>query len=317
MTRRWGSLVNWIAAVLAAPVLALSPMAVAAAVHREHLLTFASLPEALRSVAAEAFADLDRSKGKQRPAGKARPGSVRFAEFDLNQDDSPELLLLREDGRGCADNTCPVRVLQRRGNGWQRIGDFQGYPDILRVYQRSDLGYYRLGNQPVDAIRGVHGWRTIQAWWDGRYWDIEALGDAAFGWPGEELRFRPLTQQERDSIVRRSWLGDPNDPISSREKDDEYNYHVAAVDLNDDGQDELILVATDFGSCGSAGCSGEILQRRGERWAIIGAPRLSADTTRLLRRRHNGYRMLSFFGPIVWDGEKYHNYGDKRDDQDY
>ncbi|MBM3492041.1 MAG: hypothetical protein FJX68_16690 [Alphaproteobacteria bacterium] len=89
------------------------------------------------------------------------------------------------------------------------------------------------------------------------------------------------------------------------------------MDLNDDGENEMILVATNPYSCGSIGCYGEILQRRGEQWAIIGTPPLMAGYARLLQRRYNGFRMLFYDGPIVWDGMEYIPYGDVRYDQDH
>lgn len=280
----------------------------------ERLLVFSALPESLRGVADGAFADVDDGPGI------AKPDLRRFksAEFDLNQDCSPELLLIQEDGKGCTGNTCLIRVMLHEGQGWLRVGSFLGGLDNVHVFGRTDEGFHRLANHAIAEIDKTEGFHTLQVWWRDRYWDLAVLSDMAETWPAERLHFRRLTRPERRALSRRIWPKDPQSSAAERQNDRTMRLRIARIDLNDDRQDELILVATDPGWCGSAGCASQIVQRIGDRWMVVGEINLDTrDYARVLQTRHNGYRMLLYTGLIVWAGNEYHQYGDLRDPQGF
>ena len=218
--------------------LCLHLLASAAAARAEELVAFGDLPERLRSVAIEAFADADDPAGR---SASATADAIKAAEFDLDQDGSPELLLIREDGEGCVGNACPVRVLQRQGDGWRPIGAFLGNPDIIRVYRRRDVGYHRLGNMPSDRRWRQRGVPTVQVWWRDRYWDLLQFNAEADTWPAELLQFRRPTAAERRVIAIRTWQREPEFSKLRRQYDRKHNFLVAAIDLNDDGEKELAV----------------------------------------------------------------------------
>ena len=300
----------WRVAWLALPILALTCvllLAGAAAARAEQLLQFGPLQEDLRSHAIEAFADVG-----------SMTGVILSAEFDLNADGRPELILIQINDTGCIGNTCPVRVLQHQGDGWRVIGSFLASPNMVRVYDGRDFGYRRLGNMPAVDRSHQDGVPTIQVWWPDRYWDLPQLNDEAFTWPGEPLHFRRPTARERRIIATRIWPDNPKKSAEWRRHDVKHDFRVAAVDLNADGEKELILVTTNPGWCGSVGCRGEIVQRLGRRWSVISLISVGAlDRARVLRERHNGYRALRFMSVVAWTGEDYREYGDDKDDLDY
>ena len=300
------------AAVLAAGVCVLL-LAGAAAARAEQLLQFGPLQEDLRSHAIEAFADADDPAGR---SASATADTIRAAQRDLNGDGSPELLLIREDGKGCIDKACPVRVLERRAESWHRIATFVGGLQNIRVYRRRDHGYHRLGTKPVDWVHDGDNSGTVQVWWRDRYRDLLEFNEAVATWPGKRLLFRRMFAAERRIIAQRVWPGQPARSAGERQEDRDGDYFVSWVDLNDDGRKELILVATNPHWCGSIGCHSEILQRIGHQWIGIGAVPLSSGYVRILMERHNGYRMLAYTSLIFWTGKEYEAYGDGKDSPD-
>lgn len=303
-------------AVLAAG-LYLHMLASAVAARAEELLVFGELPEPLWPAALQAFAEDRAGDGAAGQAPTIAADTIRAAQRDLNGDGSPELLLIREDGAGCVGNACPVRVLQRQGDGWRPIGAFLGNADIIRVYRRRDVGYHRLGNMPSDRRWQQRGVPTVQVWWRDRYWDLLQFNAEADTWPAELLQFRRPTAAERRVIATRTWQREPEFSKPRRQYDRKHNFLVAAIDLNDDGEKELVLATTDPGWCGSGGCHGEIVQRVGRQWTVVGEIAVgSLDRARVLRERHNGYRMLQFMSVVVWTGNEYLEYGEGKNDLD-
>ncbi|MBM3491177.1 MAG: hypothetical protein FJX68_12160 [Alphaproteobacteria bacterium] len=181
----------------------------------------------------------------------------------------------------------------------------------MRVYDGRDFGYRRLGNMPAVDRSHQDGVPTIQVWWPDRYWDLPQLNDEAFNWPGEPLRFRRPAARERRVIATRIRPDHPEKSADWRRHDREHDFLVAAVDLNADGEKELILATTNPYWCGSAECHGEIVQRLGRRWSMIGLISVGAlENARVLRERHNGYGALRFMSVVVWTGKRYREYGE-------
>ncbi|MDZ5648967.1 hypothetical protein [Nitrospirillum sp. BR 11828] len=70
--------------------------------------------------------------------------SVRYAEVDLDDDGTPEVLLAVADAYHCGSAGCTVYLYQKRGERWTFVTPIWSDPGDLLVLGRSDKGYRRL-----------------------------------------------------------------------------------------------------------------------------------------------------------------------------
>jgi hypothetical protein len=67
---------------------------------------------------------------------------------------------------------------------------------------------------------------------------------------------------------------------------------IADADLNEDGIEEKFIMVNTSDWCGSAGCQGLILQKRGRCWELISEATFSEEETIVLDRKQFGYHEL-------------------------
>lgn len=87
---------------------------------------------------------------------------------------------------------------------------------------------------------------------------------------------------------------------------DRVGLKVGTFDINDDGTDEIILMKTLWGSCGSMGCPTDVYQLRDGRWVLIASLAGFAISVSDKKDANKGYRSLGGeLNYYRWTGAKY------------
>ena len=74
---------------------------------------------------------------------------------------------------------------------------------------------------------------------------------------------------------------------------------IARADLNDDGSQEVFIMAENSLWCGSIGCTGILLQKRRDCWDIMDKPNFPGDRVVVLQEKRFGYHKI-FTGDDIY-----------------
>lgn len=97
-------------------------------------------------------------------------------------------------------------------------------------------------------------------------------------------------EPEREESLRRFLQQYEGNPASPAERTT--RYAAAFVDLNDDGNDEVIVYLIDNKWCGSAGCSALVLGRQGSSYRRVTKMTVTQLPIRVLLTKTNGWHDL-------------------------
>ncbi|RAU21375.1 hypothetical protein CU669_13145 [Paramagnetospirillum kuznetsovii] len=116
---------------------------------------------------------------------------------------------------------------------------------------------------------------------------------------GEEactVLFHPLTKKKDIAFALNVLKRQYPDEIPSFEDQlkERGEFKIAYVDLNLDGQKEMILLAELPTRCGNPGCDATILQRRGNKWVRIGGGLMPEFGVEVRSPPINGWRYLTY-----------------------
>ena len=129
----------------------------------------------------------------------------------------------------------------------------------------------------------------------------------------EEVVMKPYDQSEHRELavtLHRAEVANAYiENARSERTADRVGLKVGTFDINDDGTDEIFLMKTLWGSCGSIGCPTEVYQLRDGRWVSIASMAGFVIDVGGKEDSVEGYRTL--YGDLVghsWSGAKYQDF---------
>ena len=146
------------------------------------------------------------------------------------------------------------------------------------------------------------------------------------GWPsvvlaqaGGEVVMKPYDQSEHRELAVTLHRAEVANAYGAKWRSfytaEKVGLMVGTFDINDDGTDEIFLMKTLWGSCGSIGCPTEVYQLQDGRWVSIASMAGFAIYVGDKKDADKGYRVLG--GDLIyhrWNGTEYRDFCWEPDD---
>jgi hypothetical protein len=110
--------------------------------------------------------------------------------------------------------------------------------------------------------------------------------------PGSIVKFETVATPE-DIEFARTYLRkyfEAEKPVAWDRAIRDGEISIARADLDDDGVPEVVLMTEH--SCGSIGCDGLLLKKRGGQWTLMASPFISEEATIVINDKRFGYHKL-------------------------